>query len=889
MKTKVHVVPHTHWDREWFFSTIRSKVYLLKDLKDILHNLESNDGYDSFVLDGQASLVEDYLNYYPEDRDRIKKLVTQKKLIIGPWYTQTDQFVISGESIIRNLQIGMKICQNLGGYMNVGYVPDSFGQESSMPQIYKQLGISDTIFYRGVSDVEIEKSEFLWEGEDGTLINAYLLPKGYFIGGLIDENNLDSLMTTSPFSDVIERSSTKNIYFPNGFDQAPPRKNLPSVIKRLNALNEDFEFEISSVENYIGSVRKENPSLERLSGELVNGKDMRVHKTIYSSRSDIKKVNTEVQHYLVNTLEPILAIGEQLGVQSPLKMVDEIWKLMFENAAHDSIGSCVADSINEDILMRYKQVIELSNNLVEITLRQISMKIKDNSTHPLSLTVFNTLPEARSQLVSKEIYVLSENFSIIDSDGVSIDYVIRSIEDVTDEITSQIIQLNPGEEIYIPEAVYKVQVELMLENIPSFGYKRFYVTCNDKKSKNELTESTGNYIENEYYKIVVDECGSLTIIQKETGKTYEKQGIIVENGDDGDSFNYSPPREDLLIKSTDQKFSVNVMASELFSELEIRFDFNVPQNLTDRARGIISGKLPTTLKVRLEKYSDIIKCSIKVDNHFIDSHRMCIDFDSGIASKFSIADIQFGTLKRAVYRKKEMSLWEKAPNQWEEKPISIETCQSFICLSDSSSSVGIFPKGVREYEIVGDSYDTIRLTIFRTYGMMGKENLLYRLGRASGDKDIATPAAQLHDILEFEFGLYYGKVSFNEDNIAQKAKQYNTIMEIYENADFLNGRLRFCLDREGKELPIEFSFFDVEGDSAVSIVKKDDSNPGYLARFYNAKLSGTSKTILHFKESPSKVQLVDLQNNSIKDLPIVDGTVILPELAHSKLTTVYIE
>ncbi|MCT7761364.1 MAG: alpha-mannosidase, partial [Lactobacillus crispatus] len=134
MVKTVHVVPHTHWDREWFFTTSRAQIYLLKDLKDVINNLENNVGFNHFILDGQASLIADYLKWRPQDLKKVQNLVKNKKLIIGPWYTQTDQFLPSGENIVRNLLYGMKICSKLGGYMNIGYVPDSFGQESSKPQ-----------------------------------------------------------------------------------------------------------------------------------------------------------------------------------------------------------------------------------------------------------------------------------------------------------------------------------------------------------------------------------------------------------------------------------------------------------------------------------------------------------------------------------------------------------------------------------------------------------------------------------------------------------------------------------------------------------------------------------------------------------------------------------
>ena len=103
MVKTVHVVPHSHWDREWYFTTSRSKIYLLEDLNNVMSLLENKDGYDYFILDGQASLLDDYLKWRPQDKNRIKKLVQAGKLIIGPWYTQTDQLVISAESIVRNM------------------------------------------------------------------------------------------------------------------------------------------------------------------------------------------------------------------------------------------------------------------------------------------------------------------------------------------------------------------------------------------------------------------------------------------------------------------------------------------------------------------------------------------------------------------------------------------------------------------------------------------------------------------------------------------------------------------------------------------------------------------------------------------------------------------
>ncbi len=177
----------------------------------------------------------------------------------------------------------------LGGYMNVGYVPDSFGQAGNMPQIYRQFGISDTLFWRGVSDDMVNHTDFNWRGDDGSVVFATQIPFGYYIGGNIPEGEgKEEFWQKECFEKAGGRSSTRHIYFPNGFDQAPIRKNLPDIIKERNEKDPDNEYVISCIEDYIKDVKSENPKLEEVQGELVIAKHMRIHKSIFSSRSDLK-------------------------------------------------------------------------------------------------------------------------------------------------------------------------------------------------------------------------------------------------------------------------------------------------------------------------------------------------------------------------------------------------------------------------------------------------------------------------------------------------------------------------------------------------------------------------------------------------------------------------
>ena len=888
MVKKVFVVPHTHWDREWFFTSDQAKVYLLKDLKDVLDHLEASGQYGSFLLDGQSSLIEDYLNWRPQERKRVEKLVKEKKLILGPWYTQTDQYLASGESIVNNLRIGMKQSDELGGHMNIAYVPDSFGQESSMPQIYQQLGIDDAVLYRGFSLDDTKQSEFTWQGEDGSEISVFRMACGYFIGGVVDETKLAQLMTEEPFKTVVDQASTDNVLFPNGSDMAPLRFDLPEFIERLNQANKGkFTFEVASLEDYITAVKEANPELRLITGEQDCGQDMRVHKSISSSRADLKALNTKLQNYLANVVEPVLALGSYFGLPYPAKTLEDLWKKMAKNAAHDSMGNCVSDRVNADIKARYQKVEDIATALVEVTLRQISTGVK-NDGHPITLTVFNTLPVERGGVIGKRIYSPSRNFKIQDYNGQNIPFEITAVKDVTELITSSTIQLDPGQAIYLPEKVYQLDVNMQLANIPAFGYKQLSLVSEQDQEIDLPTRQTGTKIENEFYQISVNVDGSLDILDKLNNHLYQKQAILEENGDDGDSYNYSPAKQDLVSYSTAQPHRSQCIQNALSSKLIIDYDFSVPSDLAARAKGLTDVKMPTQMIVTLDRASKLIKFELNVDNRLPKSHRLCIDFDSEVVTNTSIADIQFGTIKRPLTKKQALRDWHQNQGAWQEKPISINTVQSFVAMSDDERGLALIPQGVREYECIGKDKATIRLTVFRTYGMLGKRDLLYRPGRASGDETVPTPEAELNQHLSFELAMTTMQTGYDQAALASEVKAFETPLQVYQYAEFLNGRLTFPFNPVKRTADPELSLFKTDDKLVISTVEQTEEGTGYQMRLYNPLFHPVGDKIT-FNKQPQVVQLVDLLGNKITDLQVDNRTVVLPEIDHAKFMTVYFE
>ncbi|EAE3944810.1 mannosylglycerate hydrolase [Listeria monocytogenes] len=832
-KTKVHVIPHSHWDREWYFTSSRSTIYLVKHLKEVIETLEAKDDYHFYLMDAQSSLIEDYLRYCPEDKTRLEKLIAEKRLITGPWYTQTDQLVISQESIVRNLLYGTRIAREMGHSMAVGYVPDAFGQGGNMPQIYKEFVISKFLFWRGVADNRLKQTEFIWRGDDGTEMLAEQIPFGYYYGANIPENEAElKTYLDDQIGALEEKASTRNVYFPNGLDQAPVRKNLPELVAKFNELDSTREYQIASPETFFADLEKDVTNLPVIAGELTEGKHSRLHKSIFSTRADLKQANNEIENFLSNVLEPVLSISYSLGNRYPHNELAEIWKLMFENAAHDSIGGCNSDTTNRDVKHRYKLASDLATNLLDLNMRLISEKIEQKQ--PFQFTVFNPLPYEKSGVIKMTAYIPEDNFEIEDTQGNTLEYTILEKTDLTDYVLNQHIDLNPSKSIYLPEKVFLATMLVNVNSLPALGYDTIYFNLEKETAEQEPTQSTMTKIENEFYEIQLAANNSLTIHDKKAGRTYTDQMLFVENGDDGDSYNYSPPRKDLVISSEEAVVeSLESSISSVNQTLTISFKLNVPYNLEERANGEKSNEMTIKTVISLRKNEELIRFDVQVANQVL-SHRLCVTFATEIASKFSTADQLFAPIQRPV-RLPEMDVWEA--EEWQEAPISIEAMQSFVSLHDEAHGVAVMTEGVREYEIIGENYDTISLTLFRTFSHMGKTDLLYRPGRASGESIVATPDAQLLGEINATFALTLFESSFDEADIAKKAKEYLSNPPVYQMSDFLNGRLIYVYRDEEKTLDATYSLALPTIDGAIiSAVKKAEDADAFITRFFNPYL-----------------------------------------------------
>ena len=189
-KKTLHIIPHSHWDREWYLPFETHRTRLVKLFDTLIELMEKNPDYTYYHMDGQFVVIEDYLEIRPQMKDRLLALIKADRIQIGPWYILQDEYLTSGEANVRNMLYGIKLCKNFGADpVMSGYFPDAFGNISQAPQILRGFDIDNAIFGRGLNDMGadnvvvkqngITKSEMLWQSPDGSEVIGIMFANWY--------------------------------------------------------------------------------------------------------------------------------------------------------------------------------------------------------------------------------------------------------------------------------------------------------------------------------------------------------------------------------------------------------------------------------------------------------------------------------------------------------------------------------------------------------------------------------------------------------------------------------------------------------------------------------------------------------------------------------------
>ena len=755
---KVHVVNHTHWDREWYFTTIDALVLSDNCFTEVLDELERNPRA-MFCLDGQSSIIDEYLEIRPERMKQIEKFVGQGRLSIGPWDTQTDAFFVSGESIIRNLALGIRDCKKYGGYMNIGYLPDTFGFNAQLPTILANCGIDSAVFFRGINfETQVSSPYFIWKGLSGKEVMTINLVKGYGAAAFLEDSEVYINNKLLPITELIKsKSGLGEILVPIGEDQLDIVRDLPAKLKSISGKTVDT-YEISSYEQFVGYLKTQN-DYEVYEGEFREPCLSRVHKTIGSVRYDVKRINFILEQKLIQRVEPLMAIARAHQITVSEKLLNKAWKKMLETHAHDGMGGCVSDNVAVDIFHRMKEADEIADGIENMIAKRLSEQIGLKADEVL---VFNTLPYAYTGYKEVQIVASSKNIRLVGYE----DTMILETKYYPPRDHVRIVD-STGERYITEPAYYKITL-LCQMSLPALGYQVIAFAEDNEDRDLELRETQSDQIANEFYRITCQN-GRLELLTS-FGKQINDFIIFEDCGNDGDTYDFSPLKDDQPIFLSLEKETV--LKTKLMEQMILGGHFELPASLSERLlEDGEKGPLDIELKLSLRKGTDRIELQCKVNNR-ICSHRLRAKIKTDIIAKETIASLPFGYIRRPVLKEVPAD-WQK---RYVEIPIDIEPYESSVSAEGSDYHINAFAKGMKEYQFIDDS---LYLTLFSSTGQLGKENLLYRPGRASGDTTrqghemMPTPLAELIGELEFECALQIGEGRFDEYQTAKTWEEYS--------------------------------------------------------------------------------------------------------------------
>ncbi|MDO8588891.1 MAG: glycoside hydrolase family 38 C-terminal domain-containing protein [Armatimonadota bacterium] len=926
-KYQMHVVSHTHWDREWRLTFQEFRMKLVDCIDNLLAIMDKEPGFKHYTLDGQSSVIDDYLAIRPENRQKIIEYTKQGRLLLGPWYTLVDESLLHGESLVRNIKLGHEISQSLGGTMKIGYGISSFGHIAQFPQLWSGFEIDNVIFSRGISDWQTN-SEFIWESPDGTQALALHLPDNYtksnwfyvvyrpaMYGMAADDwkypfgeiglpfhacdeasaNNmfrlLDPKLKYDPdhtFKCIMQLrdecaaiATTEHLLFMDGVDHLEPNPLLPQILedaaKRLDGTGETITH--STLPVYVDKLRQalkdKGVNLEVITGEMRRPTKQGVHNAlmgqVMSSRIYLKLQNQQCQTTLAKWAEPMASAATLLGFPYPKPYFDMAWKYMMQNHAHDCICGCSIDPVHDTMEHRFKQAQIIGDELTQRAFWQIVPEIDRSSLgeQELAVTVFNSLPFERSDVMTFALDLpkewKSQSLAVYDLDGKEIPNQVFWQE----KIISEILQpLNAQLGIHAQRYMAHVPVS----NVPGVGYTTLIVKPLPKSCKRQLGSMVPvtNTMENAHLRVKINDNGTFDITDKTTGRSYPGQHVLEDGGDMGNPWLYIPPAEDQVITSPGCPVKVALVADgPVLARYRITYKLEVPMKMTlERTRELAEDAESRFSKRTDETVQMVVESEVTLAR---DSKRVDVVTrltnnarDHRLRVLFP-SGIADATESAAEAQFDVYNRPIKLPDTtgWKEQAYAEHPQLGFVDVSDGKVGLAIINDGIPEYSVIDDEDRTIALTLFRA------------TARAIGE-DFFQEGAQTLRPLIFGYSIYPHAGAWDKAKVFEQSLTHNTPMKATLSSRYSKG-----------SLPQKASFLTISPSSIVmSALKKADKGDGLILRMYNPTSNDTKAEVKCDVRPVKKARLVNFLEEPKGDLAVGAGGVVSIEMPHKKIVTI---
>jgi 2-O-(6-phospho-alpha-D-mannosyl)-D-glycerate hydrolase len=579
---RAFVVPHTHWDREWYerFESFRAK--LVPMVGSLLDLLEHEPRFRSFTFDGQTIPLEDHLAVRPGDRPRIEALVRADRLLIGPWYVLADLLLVSGESIVRNLQEGLRVAGSFGRASRVAYVADPFGHPAQMPQLLRGFGYDSYVFARGVGDEGEELgSEFNWEAPSGDRVTA-----SHQVGHY--DNALPLVAEgTRPVDDVRRRVRRKlprimdsiapyaagdALLFMVGTDHTSAFEKLPDAVDAIGEAAPRTKASIATLEEFIAAVPTPRGVFV---GEMISGKYRPILRGVNSTRVWIKQENAACERLLLERCEPLDAFSG--GTRG--ETLRSLWRTLLENHPHDSICGCSIDAVHDvDMRARFARVRTEGDRLVA----ELSATLGGPGGVPV---VWSALPWVRDAVVP-----VAGRPTVVSCVPLGVSSALRG----------------RTEGVSAPEA---------------------------------------GVIVNERFRVEVDDDGTFTILDRATNARSARMNVLIDDGDRGDEYTYSYAGPTIGSKGVTGRLATRVDGDRAIVavDLALRLPASLREDRLARRPDLVENRV--RFVISLDAGASRVDVAATVTNASRD-HRLKVVCETGFRSRTHTAGAGFSWLER---------------------------------------------------------------------------------------------------------------------------------------------------------------------------------------------------------------------------------------------------
>jgi mannosylglycerate hydrolase len=391
----LHLVPHTHWDREWYEPFQRFRLRLVDLVDGVLDRAEADRRF-CFTFDGQTAMLEDYLEIRPEAEARIRALVATGQLAVGPWRILADEFLVSGETLVRNLEAGVARAERFGRVMAVGYLPDEFGHAAQVPQLLRLAGFGHAAVWRGVP-AAVDRHAFHWSAPDGSTVRTE-----YLIGGYGNAAGLFAYPDVAVAGRrLLERLrpyfGTDPVLVMYGTDHSTPMPDLLDVVEELNAGQDGYRVRLGTLAGYVLGQAGAGDDLPRWQGELRSSARANILMGVLSARVGLKAAFARAERLLARYAEPLQALH---GNGWPAAFLALGWRRLVESSGHDSVTGCGADAVADHVAVRLGEAAQLGSGLAERVAAEVAAKVPRGA-----VVVCNPSPFDRAGLVDLDLAV----------------------------------------------------------------------------------------------------------------------------------------------------------------------------------------------------------------------------------------------------------------------------------------------------------------------------------------------------------------------------------------------------------------------------------------------------------------------------------------------------